>query len=69
MSDSKQLSLSILPKLAVIATLSYGLNYLIQRMLKPKPAPRRMRRLNTTMPEFPRSDSYNDILNDELLKS
>jgi hypothetical protein len=36
MSDSG-LTLSVLPKLAVIASLSYGLNFLITRLLKPKP--------------------------------
>jgi hypothetical protein len=70
MSDSV---LSTLPKLAVIATLSVGLNYLIRRLLKSKPEHHHHRRMKRTIssyrPEGSRTESFNDILNDEQLRS
>jgi hypothetical protein len=64
MSDS---TLSVLPKLAAIATVSLGLNYLITRLLTPKTRhhPRHHKRSETTSrASIQRIDSFTEILND-----
>lgn len=63
MSDSG-LSLSAIPKLAAIATVSYGLNYLIHRLLKPKVTTKPVRRIQSSGRNLARSDSFNEIMND-----
>lgn len=64
MSDS---TLSVLPKLAAIATVSLGVNYLITRLLTPKAArhPRHHKKSETaSRPSMQRIDSFTEMLKD-----
>lgn len=64
MSDS---NLSVLPKLAAIATVSLGLNYLITRLLTSKTPrhPRHHKRSDiASRPSLQRVDSFTEILKD-----
>jgi hypothetical protein len=62
MSDSV---LSALPKLAAIATISLGLNYLITRLLKHKEQhSKRHKRSFSSRGSVNRTVSFNDILNE-----
>jgi hypothetical protein len=68
MSDS---TLATVGKLSAIAAVSFGLNYLIQRITHPKGGQhhRKPRRTNTSKELIPRIDSYMEIMNDSQLKS
>ena len=64
MTESQSISLVQIGKLAAITTLSLGLNYLIQRALKPKGKPRKTKRIDRSQADIPRTSSMADILND-----
>lgn len=64
MTESQSISLAQLGKIAAITTLSLGLNYLIQRALKPKSKPRRSKRVDPSQASLHRACSMADIIND-----
>lgn len=64
MTESQSISLAQIGKLAAITTLSLGLNYLIQKALKPKGKARKTTRVDRSQANIPRTSSMADILND-----